>query len=421
MSDLAAAEHQNHTECQPSVVIPKSLAASFFDSNGCLRFASHNCEYVRATATWRRRLKITVFGLTISSSWGNGHATPYRAILKALHSLGHSVNFFEKDVLYYAKHRDFDHLNYCALHLYPKWEEIRVTALRVATDSDVIICASFCPDGARIVDDVLGLPAPVKVFYDLDTPVTLKALETGGTEYLRCDQIPEFDLYLSFTGGQTLDELRQRWKAKRASALYGCADPDAHRRVFVPEEFCCDFSYMGTYAADRQAKLDALFLEPARCLPERRFFLAGSLYPWQWQWPPNVRRSEHVSTADHSALYSSSRLTLNITRNEMARWGYCPSGRFFEAAACGTPIVSDRFEGLEAFFEPGHEVLVAESTEDALGAIELPDSELTSIANHARERTLDQHTGRQRATELIAAIEGCKASEASAKARRNVA
>lgn len=367
-------------------------------------------------------MKITVFGLTISSSWGNGHATPYRAILKALHSLGHTITFFEKDVPYYAKHRDFQRADYCTLQLYPNWEDVRGRALQVARDSDVTICASFCPEGSRIIDDVLCLATGAKVFYDLDTPVTLRALETSGTEYLRRDQIPEFSVYLSFTGGRTLDELSNKWGAKRTAALYGCVDPDTHQRVFVPEEFCCDFSYMGTYAADRQAKLDALFLEPARRLPENRFFLAGSLYPWEWQWPLNVRRSEHVSTADHSALYSSSRLTLNITRNDMARWGYCPSGRFFEAAACGTPIVSDRFEGLEAFFEPGNEVLIADSGEDVITAIELPDSELSTIAARARERTLDEHTGLQRARELIAAIDGCKTSEAlPPRARRSVA
>ena len=366
-------------------------------------------------------MKITVFGLTISSSWGNGHATPYRAIFKALHSLGHKITFFEKDVPYYAKHRDFERLDYCTLQLYRSWGEVRTTALQAAEESDVTICASFCPEGARIIDDVLCLATPVKAFYDLDTPVTLKALETSETDYLRRDQISEFDLYLSFTGGRTLDELREKWRAKRTAALYGCVDPDTHQRVFVPEEFCCDFSYMGTYAADRQGKLEALFLEPARRLPRKRFLLAGSMYPWEWRWPANVRRSEHVSTADHSALYSSSRLTLNITRNDMARWGYCPSGRFFEAAACGTPIVSDRFEGLESFFEPGRELLIADTTQDAIAAIDLPDSELTATAERARERTLDEHTGRQRARELIAAVEGCKTLEAVPRAKRNVA
>lgn len=364
-------------------------------------------------------MKITIFGLTLSSSWGNGHATPYRALLKALHRQGHEINFFEKDVPYYAKHRDFERTDYCSLHLYPNWEGVRSTALQAAADSDVTMCASFCPEGARIVDDVLGLARPIKVFYDLDTPVTLGALERGAVEYLRRDQIPEFDLYLSFTGGAILDELLSVWGAKSALPLYGCVDPEVHSRMEVPPQYCCDFSYMGTYAPDRQAKLEALFLQPATRLNSKTFVLAGSMYPWAWQWPANVRHFQHVSPSDHSALYSSSRLTLNITRTDMARWGYCPSGRFFEAAACGTPIVSDWFEGLDNFFDPYAEILIARTAEDVIQWIELPDSELATMASRTRERTLNQHTGERRARELIAAIED--RNPQSVKARREVA
>jgi spore maturation protein CgeB len=366
-------------------------------------------------------LKIAIFGLTISSSWGNGHATPYRAIIKALHRSGHAVEFFEKDVPYYAKHRDFDRADYCSLYLYSEWNSVRSFALRRAAESDAVICASFCPEGAHIIDEVLNLARPMKVFYDLDTPVTLGTLERGELEYLRREQIPEFDLYLSFTGGGTIDELTTVWGAKRATPLYGCVDPAVHSRVAVPPEYCCDFSYMGTYASDRQAKLEALFLEPARRLSSKRFVLAGSMYPWDWQWPEKLRRFEHVSASDHSALYSSSRLTLNITRKEMARWGYCPSGRFFEAAACGTPIVTDWFDGLNAFYNCDHELIVVNSSDQVISAIELPDSELSQIAQRARERTLDRHTGEQRACELIAAIEGSRASAQSQKARSEVA
>lgn len=366
-------------------------------------------------------MKITIFGLTISSSWGNGHATPYRAIIKALHRQGHSVHFFEKDVPYYAKHRDFDHCDYCSLHLYTDWDAVRAQALRCARESDAVICASFCPEGARIIDEVLALPIWVKVFYDLDTPVTFSALERGEVEYLRRAQIPEFDLYLSFTGGGTIDELTSVWGARRALPLYGCVDPDVHTRVHVPAEYCCDFSYMGTYAADRQEKLDQLFTEPARRLSDKPFVLAGSLYPWQWQWPANVRRFEHVSPSDHAALYSSSRLTLNITRNDMARWGYCPSGRFFEAAACGTPIVTDYFEGLESFFECEKELLIARSADEVVSAINLPDTELKTLARRAKERTLDEHTGARRAQELISAIESRSTAHVFQKARGEVA
>lgn len=366
-------------------------------------------------------MKITIFGLTISSSWGNGHATPYRAIIKALHRQGHRIHFYEKDVPYYAAHRDLDQPESCDLHLYSEWHDIRRQALRHAQDSDAVICASFCPEGARIVDEVLDLGRPLKVFYDLDTPVTLNNLERGGTDYLRGDQIPEFDLYLSFTGGETLEELTTRWGAQLALPLYGCVDASVHTRVASRPEFACDLSYMGTYAADRQQKLDDFLLEPSRRLSECSFVLAGSLYPWDWPWPQNVRRFEHLAPSAHAALYSSSRLTLNITRKEMARWGYCPSGRFFEAAACGTPILTDWFEGLDTFFEVtgAPELLVADSFADAIAAIGLPDSKLQKMAARARERTLSQHTGEQRAAQLIAAVE--QASNSHSQARSEVA
>jgi spore maturation protein CgeB len=366
-------------------------------------------------------LKITIFGLTISSSWGNGHATPYRAILRALYRHGHEVHFYEKDVPYYAKYRDFDGGNCCHLHLYDDWDNIRQSALKQTQDSDAVICASFCPEGARIINEVLELSQPFKIFYDLDTPVTLSSLERGQIPYLRADQIPRFDLYLSFTGGATIDELTTRWHARAALPLFGCVDPDVHTRTKSRIEFLCDLSYMGTHAADRQQKLETLFLEPARRLSSHSFLLAGSLYPAEWQWPQSVKRFEHVSPADHSALYSSSRLTLNITRTEMARWGYCPSGRFFEAAACGTPILTDYVEGLEHFFDCRSELLVAASTEEAIAAIQLPDSELNRMARLARERTLDEHTGEQRARELIAAIETAAPLPQARHARSEVA
>jgi spore maturation protein CgeB len=366
------------------------------------------------------RVKITIFGLTISSSWGNGHATPYRAIIKGLCREGHEVRFYEKDVPYYARHRDFSSTPHCELELYLDWESIRRSALACVGASDAVICSSFCPEGTRIIDDVLDVDGPVKVFYDLDTPVTLGGLERGGIDYLRREQIPEFDLCLSFTGGGTLDELTARWHAQLALPLYGCVDPEVHVRTAVPPEYRCDLSYMGTYAADRQDKLEQLFLEPARRASEKTFILAGSMYPWDWQWPANVKRFEHVSPVDHSALYSSSRLTLNITRREMARWGYCPSGRFFEAAACSTPIVTDWFEGLDSFFDPERELLVANSAEEVLRALELPDSELAQIAQRARNRTLAEHTGEHRARELVAAIEQA-ANPNHSRARSEVA
>src|SRR5262249_35730293 len=278
-------------------------------------------------------MKFTFFGLTISSSWGNGHATPYRAIIRALHRLGHQVHFFEKDASYYSSRRDFDTCDYCTLTIYSDWDVIRAHALAVAAESDVVITASFLPEGQRINDELLELPRPLHVFYDLDTPVTLRRIERGGVEYLRCDQLPEFDLVLSFTGGRILELLQKDHGAWLVRPLYGCVDPDDYFRGASRNEFACYLSYMGPYSADREEKLHTLLLEPARRARSKQFVLAGALYPWQWRWPENVRHIEHISPADHASFYSSSRITLNLTRGEMAAYGWCPSGRFFEAAA----------------------------------------------------------------------------------------
>jgi spore maturation protein CgeB len=237
-------------------------------------------------------------------------------------------------------------------------------------------------------------------------------MERHGVEYLRPEQIPEFDLVLSFTGGRALHELEHTYGARMARPLYGCVDPDDYRRTEPSKDYVCDLSYMGTYAPDRQQRLDDLFLEPARRHPEKQFLLAGSLYPWEWEWrwPANVRRIEHVAPHDHPKLYSSSRITLNITRGEMARWGWCPSGRFFEAAACGTPLVSDWWEGLDRFFDVVRDLRVVSRPEHVEQALNMADDELQALALHARERTLDDHTGQVRARQLLQYLQEARTS-----------
>jgi len=358
-------------------------------------------------------LKITIFGLTLSSSWGNGHATPYRAILRALHRRGARLIFYERDVPYYARHRDFTSCDYCDLCLYSDWNAVRRDAIREAADSDIILTASYTPEGARINDDLLGLNGPLRVFYDLDTPITLNGLRTGPLEYLRRDQIPEFDLYLSFTGGATLRQLEGRYGARLARPLYGCVDPDNYHRVERHDAFTCTLSYLGTYAADRQPKLDELFVEPARRRRDLQFLLAGSMYPFGWTWPDNVRRFEHVAPSEHPSLYSSSGATLNITREAMAASGYCPSGRFFEAAACGTPILTDWWPGLDSFFDLDQELAVVRTADDVLTRLAAPDH-LGAAADRARCRTLAEHTGDHRASELLAHCEAARQRKRSA-------
>jgi spore maturation protein CgeB len=354
-------------------------------------------------------LKIVIFGLTVSSSWGNGHATPYRALLRALHRMGHRAVFYERDVPYYAKRRDFTSADFCELVLYSRWEDVRSRAQADASDADVVIHASYCVEGARIIDDLADVSGSLRVFYDLDTPITIEKLTAGNAEYLRADQIPHFDLYLSWCGGKLLHELEQRWHARKALPLYGCVDPDVHQRVAVPEQYRCLMSYMGTYAADRQQKVEALFLDAVRRRPDDTFVLAGSMYPEKIQWPPNLQHFEHVSPHDHPALYSSSRFTLNITRDAMSRGGFCPSGRLFEAAACGTPIISDWSTGLDHFFQSEEEVFIVRDTEDVLCALDASDEQLSRMARRARERTLAENSGECRAAQLIGYLEDAMA------------
>ncbi len=351
-------------------------------------------------------MRFVVFGLTISSSWGNGHATLWRGLCRALGAHGHEVVFFEKDVPYYAQHRDLVEIPGLTLRLYGDWNTIRDAARRQLEDADAGVVTSYCPDGVAATGLLLESRARLRVFYDLDTPVTLARLAAGeSVSYIGPGGLADFDLVLSYTGGRALLELEARLGARRVAPLYGSVDPTVHRPVKPVARYEADLSYLGTYAEDRQPALEALFIEPARRLPDRRFVLAGAMYPAEFPWTANIHFVRHLPPAEHPAFFSSSRLTLNITRRAMAEMGFCPSGRLFEASACGTPILSDWWEGLDHFFEPGREVLVANRTEDAVAALSLPAEELRRIAAAARQRTLEEHTAEHRAGELETLLE----------------
>jgi spore maturation protein CgeB len=345
-------------------------------------------------------MRIVIFGLSISSAWGNGHATLLRGLFKALHHRGHELHFFERDTVYYSEHRDAASFPYVHLHLYEDWRQVSPVAAALAARCDVAMVTSYCPDGIAASDLVLSANVPRRIFYDMDTPVTLDRLQQGeSVPYIPAAGLGGFDLVLSYTGGDTLDQLRTRLGAHTAATLYGWVDPDVHFRVPAVPEYMGDLSYLGTYSADRQKALEHLFMHPAELLPERQFTLGGAMYPPGTGWPANIRRFDHVPPPRHPAFYSSSRLTLNITRYSMAQMGYCPSGRLFEAAACGTVVLSDWWEGLDGFFEPVEEILIASDWPDTVAA--LNHSDLRSIAKRARERTLDCHTAAIRAEQFL--------------------
>jgi spore maturation protein CgeB len=357
-------------------------------------------------------VKLVIFGLSISSSWGNGHATLWRGLCRALERRGHRTVFFERDTPYYAAHRDSTEIPGVELLLYQQWEEVLPEARRRLADADVAMVTSYCPDGVAASDLALSSRARMRVFYDLDTPVTLEQLRNGkSVPYISPFGLGDFDLALSYTGGATLAELKQRLSARRVASLYGSVDSAVHYPMPAVETYRADLSYLGTYAEDRQAALNTLFIEVARRLPKHRFVVGGSLYPNTFPWSENISFISHIPPAQHNAFYCSSTLTLNVTRGAMAAMGWCPSGRLFEAAACGAPIVSDWWEGLDHFFEPGEEILIARSTDDVIAAMESPREELARMARRARARALEEHSAERRAAELESILESASGGE----------
>jgi spore maturation protein CgeB len=344
-------------------------------------------------------LKIIFLGLTITSSWGNGHAITYRGLMSELMRRGHSVLFLERDVSWYAAHRDLGKSRYGRVELYSSLKELRDRFAAEIRSADCVIIGSFVPEGIAIGEWVTSIRKGVTAFYDIDTPVTLSRLERGECEYLSRDLIRRYDLYLSFTGGPTLMRLKDVYGARRARVLYCAINPDQ----YFPESLMAlwDLGYLGTYSEDRQKLLDDFLLEPARQWQDGRFIVAGPQYPAEIAWPQNVQRVEHLIPSEHRAFYNSQKFTLNITRADMTKAGYSPSIRLFEAAACATPIITDYWSGLETIFHIGKEILVAENADDALRFVrDIPTDDRLRIGWAARHRVLREHTAAHRAEAL---------------------
>ena len=362
-------------------------------------------------------MKLVVFGLSVSSSWGNGHAVLWRALIRALAADGHWLVFFERDVPWYAHNRDLSEIDGGRLVLYPDWEAVVPEARRELADADAAIVTSYCPDGVAATELVLDAPG-LHVFYDLDTPVTLARLEAGDAlEAIGPRGLAPFDLVLSYTGGAALSALSVRLGARRVSPLYGSVDVERYAPAPPPalQGARAALSYLGTYAADRQDKVEAFFLEPARRRPELQFVIGGAQYPPDFPWTDNIFYWRHVAPGEHPRFYAAARATLNVTRATMAASGWCPSGRLFEAAACGTPILSDWWDGLDDFFDPWSEILIVRSTQDVLAALDRSDAELERIGEAGRSRTLADHTAERRATELVALLSDPSAAALGAR------
>lgn len=346
-----------------------------------------------------RPLHLVVLGLSLSSSWGNGHATTYRALLKSFRDRGHKVTFLERDVPWYAgENRDLPEPDFCRLVLYDGIEELKRHRDTIAS-ADAVVVGSYVPDGVEVGRLAREWANGPVLFYDIDTPVTLSKLERGDFEYLSPDLIPGYDAYLSFTGGPTLDRLEEAWGSPAARALYCSVDPDRYAPLARTPLY--DLSYLGTYSPDRQPTLERLLIEPARRLPRMRFAVAGPQYPDDIDWPENVTRIEHLPPAEHAEFYAASRWTLNVTRADMIQAGYAPSVRLFEAAACGTPIISDVWDGIDTVLDPGREIVLAATTHDAIEALTgIDDDARRALSDAARARVLAAHTSDHRAAEL---------------------
>ena len=342
--------------------------------------------------------KIVILGLTITSSWGNGHATTYRALVKALACRGHDVLFLERDTPWYRKHRDLARSPFAKIALYDSLRDLEERFGRALADADAVIVGSFVPDGIEVGQWAIRTANAPVAFYDIDTPITLAKLERGQCEYLSADLIAAYDLYLSFTGGPVLD-LLQEIGSPKAAAFYCSVDPELHGPAAIKRKW--ELGYLGTYSPDRQTAIKQMLFGTARALPAKYFVVAGAQYPPEVAWPENVRHIEHLSPADHPEFYCSQRFTLNVTRDDMKALGFSPSVRLFEAAACGVPIISDVWPGLEPIFAIGREILVAETTEDVLRILrDTTPAKRKSIAAAARRRVLSEHTAAHRAQQL---------------------
>ena len=344
-------------------------------------------------------MKIVVLGLSITSSWGNGHATTYRGLLRELERAGHDIVFLERDQPWYADNRDMPQPSFCETHLYQSVRELKSRFREEIREADCVIVGSYVPDGIAVGEWVTQEARGVTAFYDIDTPVTLAALAADRCDYVSPELIEKYDLYLSFTGGPTLRTIEREYGSPMARALYCAVDPNLYFAERLPEKWL--LGYLGTYSDDRQPAVDRFLISAAKELRGENFIVAGPQYPRSIRWPKNIERITHIEPRDHRAFYNAQRFTLNVTRADMIRAGYSPSVRLFEAAACGTPIISDSWRGLDEFFTPNEEILIVKNSREVIEILrKMSPDEARQIGERARKRVLAEHTAAHRAAEL---------------------
>lgn len=361
-------------------------------------------------------MKISFFGSSLVSSYWNGAATYYRGMLKELAALGHEITFFEPDAFDRQSHRDIDEPDYARVIVYPATSQGWQAALAEATRADLIVKAS----GVGVFDAELEsavAEAPrhaLRIYWDVDAPATLDAIAADPAHHLRA-AIPRYDVVLTYGGGEPVASAYRAVGARDCVPIYNALDPAVHYPVSPVAELGSDLSFLGNRLPDREARVERFFLDAAKRLPARRFLLGGSGWDSK-DVPQNVQRLGHVGTDLHNAFFCSGRATLNINRDSMARYGFSPPTRVFEAIGAGACLITDEWEGIEMFLDPGEEVLVAadgRQVAEHLGS--LTAERARAIAARARRRILARHTYAQRARQVDQLLEGLHQSVEAAE------
>jgi len=352
-------------------------------------------------------MNIAFFGSSLLSAYWNGAATYYRGMLAALAAHGHQITFLEPDAFGRQQHRDIDPPPWARVEVWPATEAGLRQAVAQAAEAEVVVKAS----GVGVFDDALlegvmqaARPEALRIVWDVDAPATLAEMTAAGEGHPLRRALPGLDLVLTYGGGPPVQRRYEEFGARRCAVVYNALDPEAHRPVAPDPAFGCDLAFMGNRLPDREARVEAFFFRPAALLPGRRFLLGGS--GWEDRAVPgNVRRLGHVPTARHNVLNASALAVLNIARDSMAAVGHSPATRVFEAAGAGACLVTDAWEGLEAFLQPGEEVLVArDGAEVAEHLRALDPARARAIGAAARARVLAAHTYAHRGRQVDALL-----------------
>lgn len=349
-----------------------------------------------------RKPEIAFFGSSLVSAYWNGAATYYRGIIRALNAKGYRITFYEPDAYERQQHRDIPDPPWAKVRVYPATEDAVYQMLELASQADIAIKAS----GVGVFDELLEKsvleirrPGASVIFWDVDAPATLDRIGKNRDDSFRA-LIPQYDLVLTYGGGAPVVNAYLGFGARECVPIYNALDPDTHFPAKPDSRFSGDISFLGNRLPDREDRVRELFLKPAGLWPEGRFVLGGNGWDGNGL-PPNVRFLGHVYTKDHNAFNCSSKAVLNISRNSMAKYGYSPATRLFEAAGAGACIISDRWRGIEQFLEPGHEVLLAGDGAEVIDCVRsLTPARARSIGEGARRRVLAEHTYTHRASEL---------------------